>query len=50
ALAACKQNIVAQGARALRDSAKGDSDAERLAHLFVTAMQNLAEQVISDLD
>ncbi|KAJ2448608.1 Golgi transport complex subunit 3 [Coemansia sp. RSA 2336] len=50
ALAACKQNIVAQGARALRDCAKGDPDAERLAHLFVTAMQNQAEQVISDLD
>ncbi|KAJ1869798.1 Golgi transport complex subunit 3 [Coemansia sp. RSA 990] len=50
ALAACKQNIVAQGARALRDSARGDPDAERLAHVFVAATQNSAEQVISDLD
>ncbi|KAJ1857847.1 Golgi transport complex subunit 3 [Coemansia sp. RSA 1822] len=44
ALAACKQSIATHGARTVRDCMRGDSDAEQLAHLFVTCTITAADQ------
>ncbi|KAJ2502209.1 Golgi transport complex subunit 3 [Coemansia sp. RSA 1972] len=44
ALSACKQSIATHGARTVRDSVRGDADAEQLAHQFVTCTMTLADQ------